>query len=143
MAPSRISVANFEGSVDAALRSEMEHALSGHSDHEVGSLEDSSSVAAELPQRNDPLPSTRKAQASARRRAKRYEKKQQQPGIPRSSSSKKHSKPQDVPVQFNAKNLRAAKGAFVSQRQTCKKSKEYVLEELFVEGFRVIDWDGR
>ncbi|KAG8214224.1 hypothetical protein J3R82DRAFT_11021 [Butyriboletus roseoflavus] len=125
----------------------MEHGLSGHSDHEGNSLEDSIGVAAELPsrpeQRNDPRPSTKKARDSARRRAKRAKEKTKQPGIPKSSWSKKHSKPQDVPVHFNAKNPRAAKGAFVSQWQTCEQSKEYLLEELFVEGFRVIEWDGR
>jgi len=145
LAPLRTGFAEFEGSVAAALRREMEHALSGYSDLEGGSLGDS--IGAELPhspmQRDDPHPSTRQARYFARRREKRAEKKTKHPGIPRPSLSKKHSKPDGVPVCFNAKSLRAAKGAFVSQRQPCKQPKECTLEELFVEGFKVIEWDGR
>ena len=146
MARPHIQPTEFQSSVDVALRREMEHALSGHSDHESGSLEDPTSVAAKLPslpeKRNDSCILTKQAQYSTWRRARQAEKKKNQPGIPRSSLSKKHAKPQDVPVHFNANNLQTAKGALVSQRQACKEPKKYTLEELVIEEFRVIDWDG-
>ena len=45
----------------------------------------------------------------------------------------------NLPIHFNAKNLWAAKGAFISQHQPCKQSKEYMLDELVMEGLRVIN----
>lgn len=147
LAPLRIRFATFASSVDGALQREAAHALAGHSDHENGSLEDPASVTAETAPSSDQgsagHPPTKQARYYARRRAKRAMEKKKQPGVPRPSLSKKHSKPKDFPVHFNAKNLRAAKGAFISQRQPCKRSKECTLDELVTEGFRVIEWDGR
>jgi len=145
MVDSHIPPTEFQSSVNATLQRKMEHALSGCSDQESDSLGDPTGIMAELPpfpaRRNDPCILTKQAWYSTWRREKRAEKKKNQPGIPRYSLSKKHTKPQDVLVHFNTKNLQAAKEAFVSQWQACKEPKEYTLEELVVEGFRVIDWD--
>lgn len=59
------------------------------------------------------------------------------------SSSRKRCDLPDAPVYFNAKNLQATKDAFVSQLQLCKGLKESLLKELFMDGFRVLEWDGR
>ena len=62
--------------------------------------------------------------------------------IPHSSSSKKFTKMSSITVDYDAVDLPAAKGAFVSLRQQCKANHEWALEELVDRGFKVITWDG-
>ena len=67
----------------------------------------------------------------------------QHPSRPRFSNSKKYKDVDSLSVEFNAEQLLAAKGAFVSRFQLCIKSQEWTLEELDQRGFKVIEWDGR
>lgn len=136
--------------VDEALQREAAHVLSGQSDHEGGSTE---VVASGLPQGPDPfmpntdspaqLPSGKKAADKLRRQKKRLERRAQYPSTPRFSNSKKYKHLEPIAVDFNARELAAAKGAFVSLRQRCSTSREWTLDELVASGLKVVEWDGR
>ncbi|KAN0092505.1 hypothetical protein V8E55_003289 [Tylopilus felleus] len=56
--------------------------------------------------------------------------------------SKKYAIPSDLPVAYSLEALPSAKGAFVSQRQSCGLPKEWTLDELVELDYRVIEWDG-
>ena len=147
LAPLQIWFATFASSVNSALQREAAHALAGHSDHKNGSLEDPACMMAK------PAPSSNQGSAGhppmkqawyyAHRRAKWAMEKRKQPGVPRPLLSKKHLKPKNFPIHFNAKNLWVVKDAFISQCQPCKQSKECTLDKLVTEGFKVIKWDGQ
>ena len=135
--------------IDEALHREATHVLSGQSDHESGSteavLESPGGPVPFVPDIDSPtqLPSGKKAADKIRRQRKRAERRAHLPSLPRFSNSKKYSNVDPIAVEFNAHELPAAKGAFVSQRQPCDTSHEWTLDELVARGFKVVEWDGR
>lgn len=145
----RVSPIQLGQCIGEALQREVAHVLSGQSDHETGST----GAPSESPQDPSltthsvslltPLPSGKKAADKARRQRKRIERRAQHTSLPRFSNSKKYRDIKSIPVDFNASELAAAKGAFVSQRQYCASSHEWTLDELVACGFKVMEWDGR
>lgn len=135
----------MEGCIDDALRRELEHVLSGNSDHEGGLLEDPDAEPDHLDPSDVPLPLTpsgKRAADKARRQARRAKARETQPSRPYPSMSKKYAIPSDLPVAYSLEALPSAKGAFVSQRQSCGLPKEWTLDELVELDYRVIEWDG-
>lgn len=147
----------LEQSIGEAFERELTHVMSGHSDHEDGELETPSDNTSEPPPETIPsttsfsedLPNqtrrrSAKADADYRRRKKNRElRKVQNPSVPRYSNSQKFQDINPVSVAFDANDLPAAKGAFVSRRQQCDTSHEWTLDELVDRGFNVVEWDGR
>jgi hypothetical protein len=93
------------------------------------------------------LPSTLTPHQRAGKRARQAKKRAQQldplAGKVRSSLSKKWMQPHAIHVNWSAKLLPAAKGAFVGVRyHPHNQSKPWTLQELQEQGFRVIKWDG-
>lgn len=153
----RVNSVRLERCIDDALERELEHVLSGQSDHETGTIR--CSTAPSLPAGtpgpvqaavSERLLALQQAQALGgrtdydrrRRAAKRLVQKVKSPTVPRYSSSNKYRGVRPLRVSFDAKDLPAAKGAFVSK---CQKTgtREYTLEELIADGFTVVEWDGR
>ena len=144
----RINPVRLEESVDEALRLEACHVLSGRSDHDTGVTDPLSTlpldhVAPQFGQPTREKASGKKEKDKLRRQQKRAQRRAENPSIPRFSNSKKFAGIETVFVDYNAADLPAAKGAFVSQRQTCNNPREWTLEELLERGFKVVDWDGR
>ena len=141
----RIQSLLVEGCIDNALRRELDHVLSGNSDHEGGLLEDPD-AGPEHPNASD-VPSSltssgKRAADKARRQKRRAKTRENHPSCPYSSMSKKYAKPSGLAVAYSLEALPSARGAFVSQRQSCGKPKEWTLDELVELDYRVIEWDG-
>ncbi|KAG6371763.1 hypothetical protein JVT61DRAFT_9115 [Boletus reticuloceps] len=143
---------NIQGSISEALRREVGHVASGLSDHEGGSLDSqdssehpslSNEAMAPPPVPTSSAASGKSARDKIRRQKKRARDRHETPGRPYPSLSKKHPTPEQIPVDFNAANLPAATGAFISKRPKITDCREYTLKELIDDGFRLVDWDGR
>ena len=63
------------------------------------------------------------------------------PGLPWYTASKKYKLLNMVMVRFDANDLPAARGMFVSQQQPCDTMHKWMLDELVQCGFTVVLWD--
>ena len=157
----RLRAVDFSVNLSHALQAEAERAALGAGDCELDLLEpDLGPPAAPCGDLSPDSPPTSESEPrpfhpsfvkvgpgkknadKARRKGHRFIAKQQQPGRPRSSLSKKHAKPLHIKVDYDARSMPAAKGAFVSLRPKVRTEKEWTLDELLAAGFDEIKWDG-
>lgn len=142
----RLQAVQLERYIDDALQQEANHVVAGTSDYDGGSLDSPHESPVDPAPASDPSghrPSSKKEADKLRRKRIRAQQRAKYPGIPRPSLSKKHQAVGAISVDFNANDLPAAKGAFVSLRQRCDTSHEPTLDELVGCGFKVVEWDGR
>ena len=119
----RLNPVCLEQSIDELLRREALHIISAWSDHKTGSIKSllisshDNTPAVQCLESSALRPSGKQAVDKIRRQTKRALLQAQYTMIPRSSSSKKFTKMSSIMVDYDAVDLPAAKGAFVSLRQ--------------------------